>query len=83
INELEDEYKKVTAIQGTSSQQAKQLKSEIDKQRTAFTSLDAQINQATKQYDEYRLANSQTNITLAEAKRRLESYNNALEVNTV
>lgn len=83
INELEDEYNQVSLSQGKASQQAQDLKNEIAKQNVTFTNLKNQISTTTNEYDDFRLANSETNITLGEAKRRLEDMNNELKMSSL
>ncbi|WP_281512203.1 peptidoglycan DD-metalloendopeptidase family protein [Mammaliicoccus vitulinus] len=83
INELEDEYNQVSISQGKASQQAQDLKNEIAKQNVTFTNLKNQISTTTNEYDDFRLANSETNLTLGEAKRRLEDMNNELKMSSL
>lgn len=83
INELEDEYNQVSLSQGKASQQAQDLKNEIAKQNVTFTNLKNQISTTTNEYDDFRLANSETNLTLGEAKRRLEDMNNELKMSSL
>lgn len=83
LDELEDEYKQVVATQGQTSQQARALENDIQKQQLAFTTLQNQIQKTTNEYDDFQLENSQTNLTLGEAKRRLEDMSHELQMSSI